>query len=514
MADFRPETLIYLYKGTGVDALNQPLFTSTSNKNSWYQTHLYKSYSQYSYQRMDDRDYIMVDGKAEDLRQCDMLSFTNGALMVYARIMRVDFVNPNTVRITFEVDRMQTFIEKIEWCECWIEREMQQNDWYGDDPSFNNLQPEGIETGVMVRVLEREATQLCQFIEFSLVVLSIYDRTGEPNYGVRAEGSMPTGLNKIVFPITPNSSVSGFNNMLDIYESKGIDATAAIQGLYIVPSAYADSIFEAKQIGVPAKYPMMGGYQVLNGKCFSSEFRKLEISNQRGATVELKPENFTETVDPILQMEASFAGGSGGVILYPVGYEGCNRDFGVMLYNDVMAPFTSDGYESWYSANAGSLVYSEVTGAISGGIQGSVAGPYGAMAGAVAGLLPTFNKMLARSKDPAGLGGQAAGGAFNVAILNYGFSISWLQPTTSNIKAIDEYFSRYGYRTNRLKKPNVDTRPLWNYVKTAGALVKGPFDYEDRLEIQGNLDRGVTFWQVEKGATLGDYSNLAGNKEG
>ena len=87
-----------------------------------------------------------------------------------------------------------------------------------------------------------------------------------------------------------------------------------------------------------------------------------------------------------------------------------------------------------------------------------------------------------------------------------------MTPRPSEMRSLDNYFDKYGYRVNLLKVPNVDTRPLWNYVKTTEAHVGGNFPKAYRTAIEGMLNRGVTFWHT--GAVeIGDYSNPAGNKQ-
>lgn len=168
---------------------------------------------------------------------------------------------------------------------------------------------------------------------------------------------------------------------------------------------------------------------------------------------------------------------------------------------------------SWLSAHIGETVVGAGSSIVGGAGAGfAVAGPIGAEVGAVLGAAKAFVRLGDMQKDPSAMGGQVAGNVLQLQLRDYGFSINWLHPRLANLRCIDQYFSRFGYRTNRLKKPNVNTRPLWNYVKTAGAVVKGPFSYASKIAIQQSMDRGVTFWHVPD-VVLGDYSDLAGNKE-
>lgn len=533
MADFRPETTVYLFESTGVDAENQPLFTSEGAKLGWYNSHRVFAFENYSYQR-ENRQYIRVKAKAGDLRKCDMLAFQNsGWKWIFCNILAIEFINPNCTEITFQTDSFATFVEDIEWCDCWIEREMQSQDWNGSIPSFNNLNPEGIETGILQR--KETAIGETEQTNFSLVILSAYDINGEENYDVRSWNNYPSGLNIITFPIPKNGTISGLNTMLKAYADKGRDLSTCIAGLYVIPAPYAEGHSKViKQITVENPWPSIDGYTPINAKCFSSEFVRLEISNRMGNTQELRPEILGDS--PTLTWEGHLGGGNGGSVLYPTKYDGHARDYGVIRYDNIQSPFVGNTYASWLAANMGNLVIDTTSGVFNSIIGGSLIGDgqtqskldklgnfipgndkaligtLSAVGGSLLAVGKSLAKVYEKSVSPSCIGGQSAGNVLDLVLDNYGFTVNWLHPVTPIWKSIDDFFSRFGYRTNRLKKPNVDTRPLWNYVKTAGGVVKGPFDYSDKIAIQKCLDNGVTLWHVPA-ATIGDYSNMAGNKE-
>lgn len=505
MADFRPTTTIYLFKDTRVDAQNQPYFTNEGEKMAWYFSHPSITYSQYSYQR-EQRQYVRVNGKADVLRAYDMMAWKNEEnKWVLCNITGVEFINPNCTEVTFEVDYMQTFIENTQFRHCWVEREMQSNDWDGTKPSWNNLQPEGLETGSLIRSPVTSAMEEAKFDTFSAVVISKYDIDGNDTFTVTSNNNYPSGLNVLRFDIPKNGTLLGLSAYLNTLSGKGIDVTNAIVGIFVCPARYAAEGTWNQVITVSPNWNIIDGYEIVNSKCFTSEFVNFELSNRRGEEVELKPERFTETDNIILRMEANFGWGSGGALLYPQSYEGYPKDYGVILFNDIQSPFTSSAFGSWLSQNAGSLVLGGMLNIISKGSTGKAVG-------AISSAAESVIKIAERAKDPAAVGGQSAGNVLQLVLDNYGFSINWVWPTAANIKCIDDYFSRYGYRTNRLKVPNVNTRPLWNYVKTAGAVVSGPFTHTAKVAMQNQLDNGVTFWHVPA-ATIGDYSDLAGNKE-
>ena len=69
---------------------------------------------------------------------------------------------------------------------------------------------------------------------------------------------------------------------------------------------------------------------------------------------------------------------------------------------------------------------------------------------------------------------------------------------------IDGYFNMFGYATNRVKQPNRNSRPHWNYVKTKGCVLHGGVPADDMAHICAIYDRGITFWK--HGSEVGNYS--------
>lgn len=73
--------------------------------------------------------------------------------------------------------------------------------------------------------------------------------------------------------------------------------------------------------------------------------------------------------------------------------------------------------------------------------------------------------------------------------------------------AIDNFFSMYGYSTQKIKVPNRHVRESWTYTKTKGCKLiptnNGVPSYAVE-KIKSIYDSGITFW--DKNATIGDYS--------
>ncbi len=59
---------------------------------------------------------------------------------------------------------------------------------------------------------------------------------------------------------------------------------------------------------------------------------------------------------------------------------------------------------------------------------------------------------------------------------------------------IDKYFDMYGYTTNKIKVPNLNNRPNWNYIKLQGANILGNIPQQDLQQIKELFDNGITLW--------------------
>ena len=70
--------------------------------------------------------------------------------------------------------------------------------------------------------------------------------------------------------------------------------------------------------------------------------------------------------------------------------------------------------------------------------------------------------------------------------------------------AIDNYFSMFGYKTNRMKMPNITGRTNWNYVKTQGCNLIGDIPQGDLQQIKSMFNNGITIWH--NATTYLDYS--------
>jgi hypothetical protein len=104
---------------------------------------------------------------------------------------------------------------------------------------------------------------------------------------------------------------------------------------------------------------------------------------------------------------------------------------------------------------------------------------------------------------------NSAKGNQNTGDLNWSLGKACFTGVKMSIKAeyarcLDEYFSAYGYKVNRMKVPNITGRRNWNYVETRACNIIGNIPQEDLDEIKSIFDSGVTIWH--NSSTFMDYS--------
>lgn len=114
-------------------------------------------------------------------------------------------------------------------------------------------------------------------------------------------------------------------------------------------------------------------------------------------------------------------------------------------------------------------------------------------------LLSTINR---QSKVPDTVRGSASGNSlFGTGAMTYNIKQMVLQNEFARI--LDDFFDMYGYQTDRVKVPNREGRPYWNYVKCQNSAHRGNVPSDMMSQINDIYDAGITFWHT---ADVGNYS--------
>lgn len=172
-----------------------------------------------------------------------------------------------------------------------------------------------------------------------------------------------------------------------------------------------------------------------------------------------------------------------------------NVDESVPLGKYPLCEWSSDAYTNWLtqnSVNAGVSIGNTVGSLITGGsnmsgeqIGSTISGQIGSQ------ISNNYQAYLAPNVS----------GGTNTADIN--FLMNWnniyfieMKATDEYMKIIDDYFTRFGYKINRVLEPNILGRKYWNYLEIGQSEIIGtgnvPTFYMN--QINNACRRGVTIW--------------------
>lgn len=259
-----------------------------------------------------------------------------------------------------------------------------------------------------------------------------------------------------------------------------------------------------------------------NNKLYTYPYCYNIISNNCGQAVEFKNELFDTKYDKAYFGISGSFGPDAEFTCRPFSYNGLAED-----YNNVCTlkglpkcAWVTDMYKAYLAQNASSLAVENalnIVGYVAGTAQlaGGIAGVAGGqpeigvplLKGAAASFLPVI-KSVAKQADASKMADNAhnAGSATKAQYSQGQFQFT---PFCARIKPeyarrVDDFFTMFGYKTNRLKKLNVETRPKYNYIKGSNLCIRGAIPSEAASVWERVLSEGITFW--EPGTPIGDYS--------
>lgn len=536
-----PQTTIQICSGVRLNNKydHTILFTTRQVQVEYFQSKVTKTFTGYAYLRK--RWTIKVAATMGEARAWSYLYFRNPdpnparERWAFYFINDVEYVNDATVELTLELDVMQTYAFDYTLQDCFVEREHSATDAVGE-----NTIDEGLDTGELVPVSVADTDDisgLCVLI-LSSIDLATFNESGEELriLGMNLDGVF-SGLGLYAVSMTQHTKLQTLLNNLD---EKGL--TDAVVSMWMYPKNLTgqtswDEGNAVKRVGGGYNHleyagenptTLAGQYEPKNAKLLQYPYSLLYATNNNGGATVYRFEWFdNEDGAHTFRIDGSLVGDA-CVKLTPEGYHHTNESYmyddGLVLSGFPTCAWNSDTYKLWLAQNqnqhdlarataglqmvagvgmmaAGGIGMATGVGALMGG--GSIAGGVSMVASGV----QQIAGLNAQSKDydvqpPAARGQQSA--SINISTGKQCFTLIHKSVDECHAKRIDDYFTMYGYKTCRVKTPNVDSRPHFNYVKTVASNVRGDICHADLATINAVFDRGVTFWK--NGDEIGDYS--------
>lgn len=495
-----PNTTIRLLKNCPLDTTYEHTiyFASESAQISYFQGLTKYTLTNQTYQRVQ-RGKMRVAYKAEDLYDCNYLMFQNssfGNKWFYAFIKSIEYVNNVTSEIEFEIDVMQTWFFNYELEMCFVEREHSATDNIGE-----NLVPENLETGEYVSD-DFDATGILG--GKSIVVAATFNEEYQNVSGSYYCGLF-SGLYYNVFPNTTDGAIA----CADFISGAG-SKTDGIVAVFLMPTSMVGDVIDnpkTYEIAKTKNLTAIGNYtNIKNKKLLTYPYNFLYVTNLQGNHGVYPYEYFsgdecTFTISGDMSCNPQ-------VVLAPTNYKGVatNYDEKMVLSGFPQLSFNTDSFKAWLAQNGASLGINAFSTAVqTAGIATAIgatavaATPIGigiAIAGVVA---PVIQHSFMPRQAHGGSGSQTLAA---MGLLDFAFMHKHITPEFACI--IDDYFTKHGYATHRVKVPNRNVRPYWTYTKTIGCEITGSIPCDDARKICDIYDKGITFWK--SGANIGNYN--------
>lgn len=513
------------------------------------------------------RNSIKLKVDIATVERCTYLAFRNTSYenkWFYCFVDDFNYVNDNTTEVFYHIDFIQTyFIGECTLQQCYVEREHDPTDVLGA-----NRVPEPISSDHYLYTLKWECDEMKEYsviISASANEVSIssddYYKQGMFN-GLEVKDYSLTDASDAAVIMNKLQDMLGDGNYVDPEEgaTRQQVVSAIMFPSTFVQDATGSATPKPKKVisGFAKTRTSVSGYTPKNKKLLTAPFKSLLLSNGIGGAVSLDYDDFT-VGDYINFKLWGVCSGSGEMICIPQWYKGVedNYDFKLMINGFPQCAYTLDSYRAWIAGGGDKYAKMGLIQGIANGVQtlfnlgiGQLAGMnnvinayedasntiyagasidktvaaytkaerlaennymrniqnagnaniIGGMGNSVVSYMETQYQQGNRVNVPVG----ETSASCLVADRDLNFRCYELNIIAEDAERIDNFFSMYGYATNKLKVPNISARPQWNYVKTKGCIISGDIPSTIRTAIQMIFDSGLRFWK--NGDNIGNYS--------
>lgn len=547
MAVVTPQTDVYLLKcPLEIDQQNQLTFANATAQYNYFiglpHTPAIAD-NDFTYQRKDG--VMRYPAHIDDIRSYNYCMYRNDAYSnkwFFAFIESMSYQNDQVTAIRLKTDVWQTWQFDFVFKRSFVQREHTNNDAVGA-----NVLDEGINVGKYIvnafsEFKYQNNPQDCYVVA---LVTELLDGTysGE-RPKARLIGGVPQGCYPLVLDVVDQSNISNFVNAYDVNAKAD-----AITAMYVLPKNFYPDLQLLSVYGQTGSgqnwsfdYAVMPssntaltlgsyywdrnttihGYTPKNNKLFTYPYNYLLITNNNGDEKEYYWEDMGSSQARFDMKGVPSLGCN--IRLIPTNYKNTTTggyEWSIEAGSLPMVSWNSDYYLNWEASqgvkagmNAASGYvsdYGKAGEAVASGKEqvnpanilegiGRTLASFGAV---FTGLFSEVSKGYSESLKPNENRGQSTGD-LNYAIgktcfTGYKMSIKYEQAVV-----IDNFFSMYGYRTDKVKIPNITGRQNWNFVKTQICNILGEVPQSDVEEMKAIMNSGITFWHDP--ATYLDYS--------
>ena len=476
----------------------------------------------FSYQR---KDHIIRYPKSYDeLSGCNYVMYRNSssAKWVYGFITDKTYINDERTDLTIETDVIQTYFFDYTIKPSFIEREHTNDDTVG-----KHTFPENLEIGEYISTYSSKVSDLSKLRIILGVTDSIALDPTTNEYAVYNGGkynSIYSGINYIAFKET---EIKSLITHIETYAKLG--KSEAINCMFLAPEFLSpmknerDNTPYGEVIESESTSYLFHNltksilddetYVPKNNKLKCYPYKYLLVSNNNGASAIYQYENFSHHNIEFVIEGALTPGCS--IRLIPQDYKGesYNHEEGLNLGKYPICNWSSDVYTNWLTQNSvniglniasgiGQIIGGAALGLGTGGIGFAVGGSQ--IVGGVSAITSQLTQIHQMSFTPPQSHGNTNCGDVITAMDNNTFTFYGMSIKPEYAEIIDNYFSMFGYKCNRVKTPLKNHRENYWYTKTIDVSIDGNITSKDIQIIKNCYNNGITFWKNP--SNIGDYS--------
>lgn len=525
MSVITPQTNIKLLKvPITLDEKNQLTFSNATAQYNYFNSLNKLEYEKCTYQRKDN--YMAIPEDADTLQNYNYCMYQNaqyGNKWFYAFITDITYQGNEVSYVYLKLDAFQTWQFDLTYKRSFIEREHTNDDTVGA-----NTIPENLECGEYY-ANNRSAYDIQGSYNINVIVMGstitpTLDSGGAligTNNGGGVYGGIKTGFKYYTYRIDGPK----ITQVIQAFENAG--KSDAIVAMFMLPASFitTDTTLDLDGYTVPddnigrqytwtiSGISTLDGYTPTNKKLLVYPYRYLYMTNNNGGNAIYHYEKFTNPNSMTFRVTEVISP-SGSCNVYPTEYNGIYYNHSEMLAGAKfpICGYQNDVYKNWLTQNALNLSSKLVAGGamMIGGVVAAATG-LGIVAGgatALGGVAQVFNTLQSINQQknftPPQAEGNVTTGDVNFARGLNTFVCYNMSIRSEYARIIDNFFSKFGYKTNRVKVPNITGRTNWNYVKTIDANIVGNIPQKDLQEIKNMFDKGITLWH--NASTFLDYS--------
>jgi len=529
MSVVQPTSEFHLIKGVPFDDNyeHQILFSSKENRDAYFAGLSVAHFTDFTYVRQDN--VVRLPVLADSIYNCNYCMFKNvgyGDRWFFAFVTNIEYVNNTTSYVSIELDYFQTWFYDCQVNKCFVEREHVTDDTVGA-----NTVDEGLFFGENIPMYFESK----YFTNWLVVIYA------KPSlFGQFVEDDRPIYKNwNQTYPLSfiwDGQDIDDLRNWMDARIFAGYE----FMGMKMFPTEFQHDNDPISGSGSPTYYSLVTDqghdalvrpdrfraiaqdsshdYVPVNNKLLCYPYCFLRVVTTEGTSKDLKWEN-------------TYWGQIGFTV-----YNNILNDVSCYIQPKSYFDGTVSKIDSIPITTFPDCTYSEnkflsqiPTMAISAALTGMASGAQMIQAGK-SDVTPKLQKQTKKGQRKVQEGQEqlAKSSADAADIINSSLTTPYetnVAATGTNLalkydkfgyefykmgirpeyaKIIDDYFTRYGYKVNRNKVPNLWGRSSFNYVKTMNCAISGDIPNDAHRALRSMFDNGITLWHT---TSIGSYTD-------